>query len=132
MSRKFGISLIGYRKKAVIMQLEKSKSDGLEMLSEKQRILNNLISENQALINEKNDLVANNAIREELSSKLEGIIVGGFVENYKQLYDLETELNAIVAAKDSTINTQLGKSHNIRKRIEEFTLRIENEINSEE
>ncbi len=132
MSQKFRTSLIGYSKKAVIMQLEKSKSDGLDLLSEKQRLLNNLIIENQALIHEKNDLFANNAIRNELSSKLEDIIVGGFVENYKELYDLETKINAIVAAKDSAISVQLGKSSDIRKRIEEFTLRIENEINSEE
>lgn len=132
MSQKFRISLIGYRKKAVIMQLEKSKSDGLDQLSEKQRILNNLINENQSLINEKSELIAGNAIRDELSSKLDGIIVGGFMENYKRIYDLESEINGIVTAKDIALNMQKGRSNDIRKRIEEFTLRMENEINSEE
>lgn len=114
------------------MQLEKSKSDGLDQLSEKQRILNNLINENQSLINEKSELIAGNAIRDELSSKLDGIIVGGFMENYKRIYDLESEINGIVTAKDIALNMQKGRSNDIRKRIEEFTLRMENEINSEE
>ena len=132
MSQKFRISLIGYKKKAVIMQLEKSKTFTLDQLSEKQRILNNLIVENQALINERNDFIASNAIREELSSKLENLIVDGFVSNYKQVYDLENELSSVVATKDNALSAQMGKSSDIRKRIEEFTLRIENEINSEE
>ncbi len=128
----FKTSLIGYRKKAVDRQLELSRAAACELLAEKQRVLYNLMLENKALEAERNELLASNLLREELSGRLESILSKGFVENYRRFYELEQKVNESLAARLALIDARQAKSGEIRNRLKSFAAQIEAEIKGRE
>lgn len=127
MEKKYKRALVGYDQNSVEMFIKEQNKKNYDMLLQKNKIMADLKKENQALEDQKNELMLKLSEYQKVKTNLETFLFQVFINRTELLYKSEQQAKNVLAVQNKILNEYKMKNADLKKKVKDFIERIETE-----